>query len=66
MKIAKTSDGEKIEAAKDSPPKAICPYCGGEVILRGRKLMGSKEKSYFWRHLDNKNRKCPGRSRSAR
>ena len=66
MKSAKTADGKKIEAAEDSPSKAICPYCGGEVVLRGRKLMGSKEKSYFWRHLDNQNRKCPGRVRSSR
>jgi len=66
MKIAQTADGEKIEAAKDSPRIAICSYCAGEVILRGRKIMGSKEKSYFWRHLDNQNRNCPGRSRSSR
>jgi hypothetical protein len=66
MKIAKSTDGAEIEAEKDAPSKAICPYCAGEVILRGRRVMGSDEKSYFWRHLDNKNRNCPGRARSAR
>jgi len=66
MKTAKTVDGKEIVADKISPKLAICPYCGGEVVLRGRKIMGSKEKSYFWRHLDNQNRNCPGRVRSAR
>ena len=66
MKIAQTVDGIKIEAAKDSPAKAVCTYCGGAVVLRGRKIMGSKEKSYFWRHLDNQNQDCPGRVRSRR
>ena len=66
MKLAQTAEGLEIEAAEGAPKQAICAYCGGVVILRGRKLMGKDEKSYYWRHLDNQNRKCPGRVRSSR
>jgi hypothetical protein len=66
MKLANSREGREIEAAEDAPNEAICRYCGGEVVLRGRRLMGSKLKSYYWRHLDNQNRSCPGRVRSAR
>jgi len=64
MKIAKTNDGEQVEASESAPREAICVFCGGLVILRGRKLMGSDKKAYFWRHQDNKNMNCRGRSRS--
>ncbi len=65
MKVAKTDDGDQVEASESAPKEAICPYCGGIVILRGRRLMGQDKKSYFWRHQDNKNMNCPGRSRSS-
>ncbi|MDX1417216.1 MAG: hypothetical protein R3293_23620 [Candidatus Promineifilaceae bacterium] len=64
MKTAKTKDGERVEASEEAPQEAICMYCGGVVILRGRRRMGTSKKSYFWRHLDNKNMNCRGRSRS--
>lgn len=64
MKTAQTKDGIPIPANEDAPSEATCPYCGGIVILRRRKLMNSRGYSYYWRHLDNKNRSCPGRSRS--
>lgn len=64
MKVAQTEDGEQVEASESAPKKAICLYCGGIVILRGRKIMGQDDKSYFWRHQDNKNMNCRGRSRS--
>ena len=66
MKLANSKDGREIEAAENAPSEAICLYCGGIVVLRGRKVMGSKMKSYYWRHLDNQNRTCPGRVRAAR
>lgn len=66
MKLAQTAEGQKIAAADGAPNQAICTYCGGKVVLRGRKLMGSSKKSYYWRHLDNQNRNCPGRVRSTR
>ncbi len=64
MKIALSTSGKKIEAAEGAPEQAKCPFCGGKVILRGRKLMGGNSKSFYWRHLDNQNRKCPGRARA--
>ena len=64
MKVAQTENGEQVEASESAPQEAICPFCGGLVILRGRRLMGNNNKAYFWRHRDNKNMNCRGRSRS--
>jgi len=65
MKVALTSDGgESIQAWASAPKEARCPYCGGVVILRGRRLMNSEEKTYFWRHRDNTHLDCPGRART--
>ena len=64
MKIAQTKDGEQVEASETAPREAICSFCGGLVILRGRRLMGNDGMAYFWRHMDNKNMNCRGRSRS--
>ena len=66
MKVAKDKTGQEVVAAKEAPAKAICPYCEGVVVLRGRRVMGSNKKSYYWRHLDNEHRDCPGRVRSTR
>jgi hypothetical protein len=63
VKTAKTIDGKIIEASESAPPKAICPYCGGEVTLRSRRMMNSDVKAYYWRHRNNENRNCSGRSR---
>jgi len=64
MKIALTPEGAPIEASPDAPAQAICPHCGGIVLLRGRKVMGSNQKSYYWRHVNNSNPNCPGQSRA--
>ncbi len=63
MKTAQAPDGTIVTASQEAPPELICSDCGGTVILRRRKLMNNGGYSYFWRHLDNKNRDCPGRSR---
>jgi hypothetical protein len=63
MKIALTPDGDQIEAAPDAPAQAICPHCGGTVLLRGRRLMGTSAKSYYWRHAPGTDPNCPARSR---
>jgi len=66
MKIAQHPDNQQaVTACEDAPKFAICPYCGGTVILRQRKRMNG-EIVYFWRHQDNLQRNCNGRSRSAR
>ena len=62
MKIALTPEGAPIEASPDAPDQAICPHCGGVVLLRGRKVMGGNQKSYYWRHTNNSDPDCPGRS----
>ena len=65
MKTALTPDGKRTQASADAPAQAACPYCGGIVLLRGRRVMGSDQKSYYWRHTANGDLKCPGRSRNA-
>jgi len=63
MKVALNSDGTPIEASADAPKEAICPHCGGVVLLRGRRVMGNQAKSYYWRHAPGGDPNCPGRSR---
>lgn len=65
MKVALTSHDETqqmVTASETAPVKAVCPYCHGAVILRRRKRMNGGC-AYFWRHQDNHNRVCNGRSR---
>lgn len=65
MKIALNAIGQKIQADADAPEIAICPYCGGQVLLRRRRLgYPAGSFSYFWRHQDQANRNCPGRVQS--
>jgi hypothetical protein len=47
----------------DSPgeDRAVCPFCGGVVVLRLRRVIGGRRVAY-WRHLDNSDLSCPGRS----
>ncbi|MFC1466391.1 MAG: hypothetical protein ACFLMY_16235 [Candidatus Brachytrichaceae bacterium NZ_4S206] len=62
MKIALDRNGIPIEAAAGAPAQALCPHCGGVVILRQRTrshLPG--DVSYFWRHLDHDNTGCTAR-----
>jgi len=63
MKVAVTTGGERLEASVMAPKQAICPYCGGRVTLRGRRVMGNEKRTYFWRHQGNKNRDCGARQR---
>ncbi|MCZ7673812.1 MAG: hypothetical protein M5U34_45180 [Chloroflexi bacterium] len=63
MKVAQHPDSQQPVTASDTAPgKAICPHCGGVVILRRRKLMNNDGYTYFWRHQDNRNRSCNRRS----
>lgn len=64
MKIAQCPDSQQpLLASNAAPEKALCPYCEGVVTLRRRKLMNNGGYAYFWRHQDNRNRTCNGRSR---
>jgi hypothetical protein len=66
MKVAHHPDSHQpLAASPDAPEQAICPYCGGRLTLRRRQRMGGGC-SYFWRHLDNEQRRCNGRSRPTR
>ncbi|GAB4152380.1 MAG: hypothetical protein Fur0021_17090 [Candidatus Promineifilaceae bacterium] len=64
MKIARLLNGEPIVADVDAPDTAYCPTCGGDLVLRRRRLMVTGESSYFWRHANNSNLRCQERSRS--
>lgn len=66
MKLAKTADGHWIEARETAPAEAFCPYCGGRTVLRRRRQMGREGTTFFWRHRDNHNLRCPGRARPVR
>ncbi|MCB8953103.1 MAG: hypothetical protein H6650_13935 [Ardenticatenales bacterium] len=63
MKTACLANGESILADVDAPDTAYCPTCGGELILRSRRLMVTGEQTYFWRHASNRNLRCQERSR---
>ncbi len=63
MKIAHSSSGEPIVADAGAPAQAVCPHCGGRLILRSRRLMGSMKLTYYWRHGSNRNLRCDRRSR---
>ncbi len=63
MKTARLPDSHlPVPAAPTAPPCAICPHCGGVVVLRRRKGMNDGPVTYFWRHQDNRNRSCNGRN----
>jgi len=62
MKTAIDRAGVLIEADKAVEDRAVCAYCGDLVALRRRRLMGGGWVAY-WRHPNNSNLSCPGRSR---
>lgn len=62
MKQAISSHGQFIVASADAPRQAICPFCNGAVVLRHRSRMNNGGTSYYWRHLNNRNRSCKARS----
>ena len=53
MKTAVSSNGAQLVAASGAPASAICPKCGGLVILRARRLMANSGNTYYWRHQDD-------------
>jgi len=53
MKTAVSSCGHVVAASELAPIEAICPKCGGLVILRMRRLMANSGNSYYWRHVDD-------------
>jgi hypothetical protein len=53
MKTAVSSHGQPIAASPSAPGTAVCPNCGGVVMLRVRRLMANSGNSYYWRHLDD-------------
>jgi len=62
MQYATNESKVLILAEAIAPKTAICPYCKGIVILRVRKRSKKPgDVTYFWRHEDNANRKCPAR-----
>jgi len=65
MKTAHTPQGKPVVADEKAPAEAVCPFCGGVVTLRRRKLMNDGGYVFYWRHIANQNRKCPGRSRNS-
>jgi hypothetical protein len=50
MRIAHDQAGQPIEANAAAPSQAICPSCGGGVVLRSRAAVNDLQKTYFWRH----------------
>ncbi|MFN2190459.1 MAG: hypothetical protein ACK2T3_16975 [Candidatus Promineifilaceae bacterium] len=63
MKVACTASGEQITANPTAPRQAVCPVCGGTLILRSRKTMNNGQKTFFWRHRSNRNTHCSARNR---
>ena len=63
MKFATNDSGKLIEACKSTPEKALCPYCKGIVTLRWRRRSPAGDITYFWRHEDHANPRCPARFR---
>lgn len=61
MKTAVNRLGEPVKADGAVEDRAVCPYCGGVVVLRRRRVMGGEPVAY-WRHQDNRDTTCPGRS----
>ncbi len=63
MKTAQKINGQPVLASASAPHQAICPYCGGQVVLRQRQLMNQGGVVYYWRHRENHNLRCSGRTR---
>lgn len=64
MKLAMNRVGEMIQACPDAPKQALCPRCKGLVTLRmRRRSQRPGDVTYFWRHGDHANLKCPARFR---
>ena len=64
MKYATDHAGNSIEAGANAPKLAFCPLCKAVVILRTRiRETPRGEITYFWRHENHTNPRCPARFR---
>lgn len=63
MKIAQTKEGQSVIATATAPLEAVCPHCGGVLVLRYRRTMGNEKLIYYWRHESNRNVQCRARQR---
>lgn len=62
MRLALDATGSPIVAQAGLPDRAVCPHCGGVVILRQRRRSQPRgDVVYFWRHLNRDNTSCPAR-----
>jgi hypothetical protein len=62
MKVAVDETGLPVRAEAGAPVQALCPLCGGPMILRRRqRSSGPGDVTYFWRHQDNTNLHCHAR-----
>jgi hypothetical protein len=62
VKTAVNEMGEPIAAESAPGDRALCPYCGGIVTRRYKRLMDGCSVAY-WRHRNNRDTDCQGRSR---
>jgi hypothetical protein len=62
MDYAKNEAGQRVKAEAGAPKQALCPFCGGDVVLRSRRGYPQHDVTYFWRHRDNASLDCPTRS----
>jgi hypothetical protein len=62
MEFAVDKSGAPVRAMADAPCRALCPHCGGPMILRHRQRSSRPgDVTYFWRHQDNTNLDCRAR-----
>ena len=66
MQSAVTIEGSLIGACANAPTTALCPRCGGVVVLRRRRRSHDGGVTYFWRHQDHENRNCTARFTAVR
>ncbi|NLE45676.1 MAG: hypothetical protein GX620_13220 [Chloroflexi bacterium] len=53
-------NGRLVTAGPDAPLEAVCPACGG-VVIRRKRRGGDGEYTYFYRHQDGVEMRCPRR-----
>jgi hypothetical protein len=63
MDWAVDDTGSPVRATAGAQGRALCPLCGGPMILRRRQRSDRPgDVTYFWRHQDNTNLDCQARS----
>jgi hypothetical protein len=66
MRDAVDKSGSPVRAGADAPCEALCPRCGGPMVLRIRRRSSRPgDVTYFWRHKDNINLDCQARFSAA-